>query len=199
MEWLCFLTIGGYPHRMAVAMSDIAQLMTAAELFQTPGLGRCELVQGELIAMTPAGFEHGRIAAEISWILKQYVKSHPIGIVTGAETGFLIGRDPDTVRAPDAAFIRSDRLPATPVRGFLPETPDLVVEVLSPNDRASEVAAKVQGWLDAGCRMVWVVDPDNLTVTVYRHRDQVAILKSSDMLVGDDVLPDFTVRVGNIF
>jgi Uma2 family endonuclease len=180
-------------------MTAVGHLMTAVELFQTPGLGRCELVQGELISMTPAGFEHGRIAAEIGWILKEYVKCHPVGTVTGAETGFLIGRDPDTVRAPDAAFIRADRVPSTAVRGFFPEAPDLAVEVVAPSDRASEMAAKVQDWLDAGCRMVWVVDPETKTVTVYQRRDQIAILGSSDAIVGGDVLPEFSVRVGDIF
>ncbi len=180
-------------------MTAVQQLMTAVELFQTPGLGRCELVHGELIPMTPAGFEHGRIAAEISWILKEYVKRRPLGTVTGAETGFLIARDPDTVRAPDAAFIRAERVPLAPVRGYFPEAPDLAVEVLSPGERASEVAAKVQNWLEAGCRMVWVVDPETTTVTVYRGRDQIAILGVSDTLVGGDVLPDFSVRVEEIF
>jgi Uma2 family endonuclease len=114
-------------------MGAVAHLMTAAELFETPGLGRCELIHGELISMTPAGFEHGRIAAEIGWILKEYVKRRPLGTVTRAETGFFIGRDPDTVRAPDAAFIRADRVPSTPIQGFFPEAPDLAVEVLSPS------------------------------------------------------------------
>ena len=182
-----------------LTMIAAEHLMTAAELLQTPGLGRCELVHGELIPMTPAGFEHGRIAAEIGWVLKEFVKRRPLGTVTGAETGFQIGRDPDTVRAPDAAFIRADRVPPTPVRGFFPEAPDLAVEVLSPGDRASEVAAKVQDWLAAGCRMVWVVDPETTTVTVYRGRNQIAILGSSDVLVGDDVLPGFSVPVGSLF
>jgi Uma2 family endonuclease len=174
-------------------------LVTAAELCQSPGLGRCELVQGRVISMTPAGFEHGRITAEIGWALKEYVRLHPVGAVTGAETGFQIGRDPDTVRAPDAAFIRADRVPTTPVRGFFPEAPDLAVEVLSPSDRASEVSAKVQDWLQAGCRMVWVIDPENTNVTVYRARNQIAILGSSDVLTGDDVLPGFSVRVASLF
>ena len=180
-------------------MATVEHMMTAAELLHTPGLGRCELVQGELIQMTPAGFEHGRIAAEIGWILKEYVKRRPLGTVTGPETGFHIGHNPDTVRAPDAAFTRADRVPPTPVRGFFPEAPDLAVEVLSPGDRASDVAAKVQDWLAAGCRMVWVIDPENTTVTVYGGRDQIVILDPSDMLTGGDVLPGFGVLVEKIF
>jgi len=180
-------------------MATVEHLMTAAELLETPGLGRCELVHGELIRMSPSGFEHGRIAVNIGWALKEFVKTHPFGVVTGAETGFHIARDPDTVRAPDAAFTRADRLPTTRVRGFFPEAPDLAVEVLSPGDRASEVLAKVQDWLQAGCRVVWVIDPERTTVTVYSGRDHVAVLGPSDTLTGDDVLPGFSLSVREIF
>ena len=88
------------------------------------------------------------------------------------------------MRARDAAFTRADRVPPTPVRGFFPAAPDLAVEVLSPGDRPSEVLAKVHDWLTAGCRMVWVVDPETMTVTVYRGRDQIAVLGGSDLLDG---------------
>ena len=90
-------------------------------------------------------------------------------------------------------------MPPTPVRGFFPDAPDLAVEVLSPGDRESEVAAKVQDWLAAGCRVVWVIDPENTTVTVHHDRNRIAILNSSDMLVGDDILPGFSVAVGSLF
>jgi Uma2 family endonuclease len=180
-------------------MATAEHLMTAAELLETPGLGRCELVQGELIRMSPAGFEHGRIAAECAAILCDYVRPRGLGVVTGAETGFHIGHDPDTVRAPDAAFTRAERLPAMRVRGFFPEAPDLAVEVLEPDERVRKVLTKVQDWLHAGCRLVWVVDPETTTVTVYRGRDQIAVLGSSDILTGDDVLPDFSVPVEEIF
>lgn len=173
--------------------------MTAAELLQTPGLGRCELVHGELILMTPAGFEHGRISAEIGGVLRDFVRPRALGVVTGAETGFHIGHDPDTVRAPDAAFIRAGRIPPTPVRGFFPEAPDLAVEVLSPGDRASEVLAKARYWLQAGCHEVWVVDPETTTISVYRGPDQIVVLDLSDTLSGGDVLPGFSVPVSEIF
>jgi Uma2 family endonuclease len=180
-------------------MATIERLMTAVELLQTPGLGRCELVQGELILMSPAGFEHGQIAINIGWALKAFVRSHPIGVITGAETGFHIGHEPDTVRAPDAAFIRRERVPPMPVRGFFPEAPDLAVEVLSPNDRASEVLSKVRDWLNSGCLAVWVIDPETTTVTVYHSQDQIAVLGPTDTLTGGDVLPGFSVLVAEIF
>lgn len=180
-------------------MATVDRLMTAAELFETPGLGRCELVHGELILMTPAGFEHGRISAEIGGLLRDFVRPRALGVVTGGETGFHISREPDTVRAPDAAFIRAERVPPSPVRGFFPEAPDLAVEVLSPGDRASEVLAKAREWLDAGCREVWVLDPETTTISVYRGRDRIVVLDSSDMLIGGDLLPGFSVPVSNVF
>lgn len=144
------------------------QITTADELFQASGLGRCELVRGELFMMSPAGFEHGQIAGLLCLRLGQYVENRALGTVTGAETGFLISRSPDTVRAPDVAFIRAERLPSAPIRGFFPGAPDLAVEVLSPNDVPREVAAKTREWLDAGCRAVWVIDPLARTVTVHQ-------------------------------
>ena len=136
-------------------------ITTAEQLADAPDLGRCELVRGELIMMSPAGSEHGGIIAEFTAILRDFVKDHKSGKVFGAETGFIIGRDPDTVRSPDVSFVEKARLPPKLPRGFFPGPPDLAVEVLSPSDRAGEVQAKVQDWLAAGCLAVWVVDPEN--------------------------------------
>jgi len=180
-------------------MATTEQITTAEQLLHTPGLGRCELLRGELIMMSPAGFEHGRIVINITVPLGNYLREHPIGVLTGAETGFYIGRDPDTVRAPDVAFIRNERIPPTPMKGFFPGAPDLAVEVLSPEDRAGEVLAKAHDWLDAGCRGVWVIDPRTRTVSVYRSRSQIVVLGGSDVLSGGDLLPGFTVPVGELF
>ncbi len=115
--------------------------------------------------MSPGGFEHGRVALRIGEFVSSFVRQRGLGVATGAETGFQIGRDPDTVRAPDVGFVCAERVPATPTAGFFDGAPDLAVEVLSPSDRASEVLAKVQDWLGAGCRIVWVVDPGTRTST----------------------------------
>ena len=117
----------------------------------------------------------------------------------GAETGFKIAQDPDTVRAPDAAFIRADRIGGKLPQGFFPGAPDLAVEVLSPDDRASEVIAKVENWLAAGCRSVWVVDPKTQTVSVYRPDRKAIVLKSTDTLTDADLLPGFAAAVAEIF
>ena len=149
--------------------------------------------------MSPAGFEHGRIAGEIHSRLGAFVKSRGLGLVLSADTGYYIQRDPDTVRAPDVGFVRAERVPRTPTAGFFQGAPDLAVEVLSPGDRASEVLAKIQDWLDAGCKAVWVVDPAKQTVAVYRPDGAVVRLAPADDLAAEDILPGFHLRVEEIF
>jgi Uma2 family endonuclease len=181
-------------------MSTIERtITTAAELLETPGLGRCELVRGELIEMSPTGYEHGRLAAEIAGILRDFAKPRGLGAITGSEGGFYIERNPDTVRAPDVGFIRSDRLPTKKLRGFFEGPPDLAVEILSPSDRASEVIAKVHEWLRSGCRAVWVVDPETETITVHESKERIFELSKSDTLAGGEVLPGLSVLVQDIF
>jgi Uma2 family endonuclease len=170
-------------------MAATGTLMTAEALLNAP----------ELVLMSPAGFEHGYIALALGRILANFVSEHDLGRVLGAETGFQIARDPDTVRAPDVAFVRAERVPAALPRGFFEGAPDLAVEVLSPGDRASEVNAKVQDWLDAGCRLVWVADPQTRTVTAYRSRREVAVFATADTLTAGDVVPGFSIPVREIF
>ena len=180
-------------------MATVEQITTAEQLLRATGLGRCELVRGELIMMSPAGFEHGEVAAALTEYLRTFVRQRALGTVTGAETGFCIARDPDTVRAPDVAFVRGDRLPSPRPRAFFDGAPDLAVEVLSPEDRASEVMAKVQDWLEGGCCEVWVVDPKTRTVAVHRSRNEVLVLHLTDALGGGDLLPGFSLPLAEIF
>ena len=177
----------------------LGQIVSAEQLLETPGLGRCELVRGELIMMTPAGEEHGGIVANLTGHLWSFVRQRKLGKLYGAETGFQIGREPDTVRAPDVAFVRAERVPPAPLRGFFQAPPDLAVEVLSPSDRASEVLDKVHQWLDAGCLAVWVVDPEKRPVSVYGRPDRAITLAAGDELDGADVLPGFRLPVSEIF
>jgi Uma2 family endonuclease len=180
-------------------MATIPAITTAQQLLEAPGLGRCELIRGKLIMMTPAGFRHGRIVSTVNLLLGSFVREHGLGTVTGAETGFQIARDPDTVRAPDVGFIRADRIPETEPVGFFPGAPDLAVEVLSPSDRASEVLAKVEDWLDAGAHSVWVVDPDTRTASVYGIDRQAVLLHEGQELDAADVLGGFRVAVSELF
>lgn len=174
-------------------------VMTADELLHAPGLGRCELIQGELVMMWPSGFEHGRVVARITGPLTDFVEVRALGVVTGAETGFVIARGPDTVRAPDVGFVRAERLPKEPVRGFFPAAPDLAVEVLSPDDRAGEVLRKVEDWLEAGCGVVWVVDPEKHTVSIHSRAAPVDVLGPEDVLTGDGALAGFRPPVAHVF
>ncbi len=180
-------------------MTTTEPLITAEYLLRAHDLGRCELVRGELIMMSPAGAEHGRIIYNIEARLAPYVLQRGVGCIFGAETGFHIAHDPDTVRAPDIAFVSMDRLPPQPPKGFFPGPPDLAVEVVSPDERENEVLAKVQNWLDVGCRAVWLVDPRRQTVGVYQSGNETQVFGLSDTLVGGPLLPGFSLAVAEVF
>jgi Uma2 family endonuclease len=186
---------------MVATQTTTAPLMTAEELFQLPDDDyKYELVEGELIRMPPTGAEHGDAAMNAGFLLKGYVKTHDLGVVSAAETGFILKRNPDTVRAPDAAFIAKARVPLEGIpRTYWPLAPDLAVEVVSPNDRFDEVQEKVAEYFTAGTRLVWVVLPKTRTVLVYRSFHDVRSLGVNDELSGEDVIPGFTCRVAELF
>jgi len=175
--------------------------MTADELLAMPDDGwRYELVKGELRRMPPPGDQHGWVGMNLGGPLHTFVKENKLGVVYLAETGFKLESDPDTVRAPDVAFVRQERVQETgPLQGYRFGAPDLVVEVLSPRDTIREVEEKVWEWLMAGARMVWVVSPKLRTVTVYRSLTDIVTLTEKDTLDGGDVVPGFKIRVGDIF
>ncbi|MFN2417070.1 MAG: Uma2 family endonuclease [Pyrinomonadaceae bacterium] len=177
------------------------QRSTASELFEMPHDGfRYELVKGELRRMSPTGWEHGEVVINISLLLGNYVKANKVGFCGGAETGFKIASDPDTVRAPDLSFVSRERRPEGDARKkFFSGAPDLAVEVLSPGDTRREVKEKVEDWLGAGTRAVWIVDPGRRTVKVYRSGAEVMHLSEGDELDGGEVVPGFRCRVAEIF
>ena len=182
-------------------MAPTRTLMTADELLRLPDDGqRHELVAGELRTLPPGGEEHGTIVAILTGALIHYVSAHQLGRVIAAETGFLLTTNPDTVRAPDVAFISHQRAgPAGPARGYRRGAPDLVAEVISPNDLYTEVAEKVATWLEHGTRMVLVLNPRQRTVTVHRSPTQVRQLSVADTLDGEDVVPGWSVPVRDLF
>lgn len=182
-------------------MSTTTQLMTAEELLRLPDRPyRHELVKGELITMSLPGEEHGAVIMNIAAPLALYVKRNGLGVVYGAETGFQIERNPDTVLGPDIAFVRKDRVEKTGIsKGYRFGAPDLVVEVISPSDNMKKVERKVQLWLSAGARMVWAVDPKTRTVEVYEGSDTVKVLGEADDLTGGSVVPGFHLPVADIF
>lgn len=174
-----------------------AAITTAEKLLRAGDIGRCELIRGQLIMMNAAGGKHGRITQGIAYALDQHVRSVKLGAILAAETGFILSRDPDTVRAPDVAFVRVGRECDT--EGFIPGAPDLAVEVLSPDDRPGYVREKVAEWLEAGTMAVWVVDPRVRTVTVHQAGRKPLIFGEPEVLRGGDVLPGFELPVREIF
>lgn len=182
-------------------MTTETKLVTAEQLLDMPDDGyRYELVRGKLIKMAPAGAEHGGIAAVVLGSLHNQVRANGLGKVYAAETGFLIGTDPDHVRAPDVAFVRQDRIDAAgEVLSYFPGAPDLAVEVISPNDRCTDVEEKVADWLAAGTDMVVLVNPRNHTVTLRQPDWPPVILTEQDTLDGGKVVPGWQMLVGEIF
>jgi Uma2 family endonuclease len=176
-------------------------LLTSEDLWGLPDDGlRHELAAGRLLSEPPAGFDHGEVANELGRLLKEYAREQGLGRVVSGDVGFVLKKDPDTVRAPDVAFVRRERLqPGQRVRGFFPGAPDLAVEVLSPGDRPGAVAAKVTDYLNSGTRLVWIVDPDEQQVTAFAAGMQARVFRKEDDLEAEDLLPGFRVTVREIF
>lgn len=173
--------------------------MTAEELERLKIPGKVtELVRGRLIVREPPGTNHGRIAAKLCMLIGNFVTREKLGAVFAQDTGFKIESNPDTVRAPDVAYLSNERLAAVTRRGYAPVAPDFAVEVLSPDDRASEVMAKVAALLSAGSKLIWVVDPDGEEARVYRADGSVRVVPGDAWLDGEDVLPGFTCSVQEI-
>ncbi|HEY3080225.1 MAG TPA: Uma2 family endonuclease [Chloroflexota bacterium] len=173
--------------------------MTAEELWAMPNDGmRHELVEGELRTMPPTGWEHGRYEVGISYRLSRWLDDNPIGELGGGEVGCRLGRDPDTVRAADVAFVRAERLPGGRLTGYFEGAPDLAVEIVSPGDTASEVEEKVRTWLAAGVGAVWVVYPSAPSLTVFRPDGSARHHGPDDDLDGGDVLPGFRMRLADL-
>lgn len=186
------------PIIVLMSVTSHKRLSADALLARRAELGRCELIRGELLPKSPAGYDHGVITMRIARLIADFADAHELGVVMSAETGFLLERDPDTVREADVPFIRAERVPVSPMPGFFEGAPDLVVEVLSPTDRATAVAEKVDQWLAGGARLVWVVDSQGRTVTVHRDASNQVVMRQSDVLDGADVLPGFEMRVGEL-
>jgi len=182
-------------------------LFTADDLAGLPDdAWHYELVHGRLVRMSPSGLRHGGIGLTLGASLRAFAGEHGLGFVVGAETGFHVSRpgEPDTVLAPDAAFIAAARVPPEDSRewiGFPRLAPDLVVEVASPSQHRPEMAAKAKLWLEAGVRLAWVVWPAQRQVDVWESGNQEApqTLGSTDELSGGEVLPGFTFPLATLW
>lgn len=177
-------------------------LLSAEDLLKMPrGDGhRYELRDGELIEMSPAGLLHGKLVMRVGIKVGTFVDANNLGLVVAAETGFILRRNPDRVRAPDCAFIAADRLPPGPTASRYSEVvPDFVVEVISPNDTAAAFQQRVDDWLDAGVKVLWAVYPEVASVFIWRGRNQVERRSAADEIDAEPVLPDFRWKVSDLF
>lgn len=189
-----------YPWGSELVTMNVKSLVTAEELFKMGDIGRCELVRGEIVQISPAKYIHGKIAMEIGSLLNDYVKKNKLGVVCAAETGFIVSRNPDTIRAPDAMFISNERLSQQfEPDFFLPFAPDLAVEVISPSDRWVEVEEKLDEYFRSGVRLAWVIEPKTKKIHVYKSPTEVRILSETDSLNGEDVVPGFAIPVSELF
>ena len=178
----------------------VATRITVDEFEATCGDERVELIDGVVVPMTPASNRPSRIGARITILLGMHVLPRQLGSLYNAEGGFVLFPDRETVRVPDVAFVRADRMPQGEARRHFPHlAPDLVVEVLSPTDRASDVLAKVAMYLDAGVPLIWLVDPDERTVTVLAANMAPVTLHAGDTLDGGEVLPELQISVADLF
>jgi Uma2 family endonuclease len=183
-------------------MSDTStRAPTAEELLQLPDDDRrLELIEGELREMPPAGAEHGTVAFHIAALLQRHIAAHNAGRGFAAETGFLLARNPDTVRAPDAAFVSRERAERVGrVLGYWPGAPDLAVEVVSPGDAYSELHDKALAWLAAGTQLVLVADPATRRVTLYRSPANVTVLEGDQPVDCAPTLAGFAASASALF
>jgi len=185
-------------------MSTLAsnRLLTAAEFARLPNPAdgsKQELVRGEVVTMPPPSFVHGRVQVNVTFALETFLRLHPLGQLT-VESGLVTETGPDTVRGPDVAFWSFNRLPADhPVEVYPDVAADLVAEVVSPGNTRKKVAKKLREYFRSGVRTVWVVDPDDRTVTAYAKAGDGTVMWEDATLTGGDVLPGFNCRVSEFF
>lgn len=175
------------------------QLITGDELLDMGDIGPCELIDGRIVPMPPAGEEHGMVEFTLGRKLGNFVEDNQAGRIVGGETGIYIRRNPDRIRGADIAFIARDRVSDKPSAGFLEIAPDLVVEVTSPNDRWQAIRKKLEDYFSIGVQWVWLVEPENRAILVYRSMSDVIVLNEDDMLRGEGALEGFEIPVKSVF
>ncbi len=172
----------------------------ADTLLALPDEWRFELIEGKLHEMAPTGDEHGGYTYDLGFEIGLFVRANGLGRCYAAETGFLLARNPDTVLAPDFAFVSQQRRDEPRQRGFVPVAPDLVLETRSPSDRPGAVATKMRRWIGFGVQMALDLSPSAQTLTVYRAGvAEPETLTTTDTLDGGDVLPGFTLPLSRLF
>jgi Uma2 family endonuclease len=174
--------------------------LTVEEFATHPSDERAELVHGEVRLSPQPASRHGRVIGNVTVLLSVHAHPRKLGAVFADGTGFELPKLEATVRGPDVSFVHRDQLPKEGVGlGWLNVAPDLVVEVLSPSERASAVEEKIADYLRAGTRLMWVIDPDTRQVSIYSSSGPARWLSEGDTIDGGDVLPDFSCRVAEFF
>ena len=162
-------------------------------------IGPCELIDGRIVPMSPTGGRHGLIELHLGAALSLFVQQHRLGWVMTGEVGIYTRRNPDRVWGADVVFLSRERWPDGPPDRFLEGAPDLVVEVMSPSDRWQDVRQKLAEYFAIGVRWVWIVEPENRTVFVYRSTTDLQQFGTEDTLAGEGVLEGFTLAVAELF
>ena len=172
--------------------------ITAEQLLEMDERG--ELIRGVFCPTMVLGIEHGEIITNIAGYLREVVRPNRLGRVVSADGGVRLSRNPDTVLGPDVSYFSRERLPrGSRIQGYAEVAPELVVEVVSPSDSVREVAGKASMWITGGVQLVWVEWPETKMIDIYRPNLPVTTLRETDTLTGEDVLPQFTVTVKDIF
>jgi len=184
---------------MAVLKDFQEALITGEELYQMPDLGRCELVDGRIVPLSPTGRPHGRAGARLAAHLLLFVESHDLGEVLTADAGVYTRRNPDTVRAPDFMFISHERLAGCKEEGYLDVTPEIAVEILSLTDRKDQVAKKIEEYFSANVLRVWVLDSKKRRILVHRSLTDIQELGIGDALTDEALLPGFRLPLSELF
>lgn len=184
-----------------MSLPDIREerLLTGEDLLRLPDLGPCELVRGRIVPMTPTGFRHGEIELNLGAALRDWARESGRGRAQVGEVGIYVRRNPDTVRAADVSFISHERLARQVSESYLDVPPELVVEILSPEDRWRDVQAKLDDYFSAGVDRVWVVDPKGCRLSVYFSPSQKQVFESGETLTDSELLPGFSLAVAEIF
>ena len=173
--------------------------ITGEDLFWLGDIGRAELVKGEIIRMSPTGYTHGLIESQVAHLLRTFVMKHHLGRVLTGEVGIYTQRNPDSVRAADVAYISNERLAQVESHSYLDVAPELIVEIISPGDRWTNIEDKLDEYFAIGVRLVWLVNPQKREIFIYHAPTDVTRLTAEATLSGEDVLPGFEVTVAEFF
>ncbi len=185
-----------------MANAPAERLFSTEDLLALPddGAHEFELVRGTLVPMPPPDWHSSAVASNVIIAMGSFVKQRRLGVCLGADGGFILEHDPDTVRIPDCSFIRAERVEReAPERGIWPGAPDLAVEVLSPSNRFTAMIEKVEDYLSAGVRLVWVIDPEARVAFSYAPNRPVLRVPENGTLSGEDVIPGFSLSLAEIW